>query len=603
MTNWRFGGTRWLHFSVALTLCLGVGFSLAAFASVRWWETHDIEKTFRLAAEDRAAAVKNTFDTEIAMLELVRSALLSDGRIERDEFHELATPFIARSNSIMAVEWVPRVTAQQRAEFEAEARRQGLKDFQITETDRDGQLTAAADRPEYYPILFIGPSSGDDPVYGYDVGSETVRLNALDKARDTGKIITSGRIEFVQDAANRDGFLAVLPVYLPGKPAKTLAQRRDNLWGFVLGVFQPRDMLESALNKFNPQGIDVCLYDPSVPAGGRPYHFHRSRTRNSWNADDEERLNNPHGMHYKCRLNGGGNPWTISCVPTPTFVARHRTWWPWGVLAAGIVLSVMLAVDMSSTMKRHADAEELLAQKRRYANELEQKVRAQTAHIRRAQEEIIHRLLAASQWRDEETGAHIRRVGLLSEVLARAAGWSSAEAECLRQAAPMHDVGKIGIPDAILKKPGKLTPEEFEVMKTHTLIGAKMLSGSDVPLLKMAREIALNHHERWDGQGYPHGLVGQDIPESARIVSIADVFDAMTHDRVYQRARSEDEAMTVLRQGAGAQFDPLLLAHFFLHISDVRRILLENPDETTRSPATWQVIAQTESTTEPLPVG
>ena len=142
----------------------------------------------------------------------------------------------------------------------------------------------------------------------------------------------------------------------------------------------------------------------------------------------------------------------------------------------------------------------------------------------------------------------------------------------------MHDVGKIGIPDAILRKPGKLTPEEFEVMKTHTLLGADMLADSEVPMLQMARQIALGHHERWDGGGYPYGEAGQEIPEAARIVSIADVYDALTHARVYKSAMSEEEALGIMRSGAGSQFDPLLLAHFFLHLPEIRRISSEHPD-------------------------
>ena len=195
-------------------------------------------------------------------------------------------------------------------------------------------------------------------------------------------------------------------------------------------------------------------------------------------------------MHHLARLDVAGHPWTIVCLPTPDFVAARRTWWSWGVLAVGLAFTALLAAHLRLSIDRRAYAERSLVERRRYARELEEKVREQTEDIRRAQEEVIYRLVAASQWRDEETGMHIRRTGLMSEVLAKAAGWSAAEADVIRQAAPMHDVGKIGIPDAVLRKPGKLTPEEFEVMKTHTLIGAEMLADSDVPMLQMAREIA-----------------------------------------------------------------------------------------------------------------
>jgi putative two-component system response regulator len=200
---------------------------------------------------------------------------------------------------------------------------------------------------------------------------------------------------------------------------------------------------------------------------------------------------------------------------------------------------------------------------------LEETVREQTRVVRRAHEETVQRLVSASLCRDEETGAHIRRTGALSEVLAKAAGWSAEEVENIRLAAPMHDVGKIGIPDAILRKPGKLTPEEFAIMKTHTMLGARMLAGSDSPMLKMAEQIALNHHERWDGGGYPNGLAGYAIPESARIMAIVDVYDALAHDRVYRPALPAEEVLATMQQGEGTHFDPLLLALFFSHLEEM----------------------------------
>ncbi len=576
---------------VVWAVVIGVAFSLAVFFTVRWWEYRDIEKAFRLAAEDRATAVKGTFETELAMLELIRTGLMTDGKVERDEFREILQPFLARSRSIMAVEWAPRVPAGRRLEFEAAALHDGFEEFQITEVGKDGRMTPAAGRREYFPVYYIGPRPGEKTIYGYDCGSEATRLEGLQLARDTGKAVASGRIAFVQDAEHMDGFLVYLPTYEKDKPTDSLAARRANLWGFLLGVFRPDEMLTAAMAKLQPEGIDVCLYDPSAPAGGRPFSFHRSRTRRARGrpptksgctaakkgdgphlCDDQRCASVPasgpfrqmetvpffaaKGMDLRRRLDVAGHPWTVVCLATPDFVSARRTWWPWGVLAAGLALTALLAAYISASIDRRASAEELLLEKRRYAGELEQKVRAQTAHIRRAQEEVIHRLLAASQWRDEETGMHVRRVGLLSELLAKAAGWPVAHCDGIRQAAPMHDVGKIGIPDAVLRKPDKLTPDEFEVMKTHTLIGADMLSGSNVPMLQMAREIALDHHERWDGRGYPHGLAGEDIPEGARIVAIVDVYDALTHDRVYRPAMPEEQALSILQEGSGDAVRP-----------------------------------------------
>jgi len=204
----------------------------------------------------------------------------------------------------------------------------------------------------------------------------------------------------------------------------------------------------------------------------------------------------------------------------------------------------------------------LVIENREYTQELENKVREQTQVIRMAHEEIIHRLVKASLYRDEETGAHIKRTGWYSELLAATIGWDTERVEQIRLAAPMHDIGKIGIPDAILCKPGKLTPDEFAAMQTHAQLGAKLLAGSQSPVLRMAHDIALCHHERWDGSGYPAGLKGTEIPDAARIVAIVDVFDALTHDRVYRPALLEPEVLTILRAGRGTHFDPELLDVF-----------------------------------------
>jgi putative two-component system response regulator len=221
----------------------------------------------------------------------------------------------------------------------------------------------------------------------------------------------------------------------------------------------------------------------------------------------------------------------------------------------------------------------LVIENRAYMHELQSKVREQTRTIRVAHEETIHRLVTASMYRDEETGTHIRRVGMYSALMAEALGWSWDAVESIRMAAPMHDIGKIGIPDAILQKPGRLTDEEYEVMKRHTVIGGEMLAGSGSPVLELGRTIALNHHERWDGQGYPIGLVGDNIPESARIVAIADVYDAVTHDRVYRPALPEDQAIAVLESGLGTHFDPCLLRLFLTMLPEMRRIARDTPDE------------------------
>ena len=186
----------------------------------------------------------------------------------------------------------------------------------------------------------------------------------------------------------------------------------------------------------------------------------------------------------------------------------------------------------------------------------EELVQERTADLARAQHEVVTRLAMAAEYRDDTTGEHTRRVGRTAARIARALGWSEDRARILGIAARLHDVGKIGIPDSILLKAGKLTDNEFDQMKTHTLIGSRILSGGRSELLRLAEEIAYTHHERWDGSGYPRGLRGEEIPLTGRIVALADVFDALTQARPYKSAWTVRQALAELQRQSGSHFDP-----------------------------------------------
>jgi len=187
---------------------------------------------------------------------------------------------------------------------------------------------------------------------------------------------------------------------------------------------------------------------------------------------------------------------------------------------------------------------------------LELKVNERTKELRYTQYDIIRRLAAAAEFRDGDTGIHIIRMSQYAMKLGQALGLDEAQCDLLHHASPLHDVGKIGIPDSILLKPGKLTPEEFEIMKTHTSIGAKILAGSDSPVMKMAEVIALTHHERWDGKGYPYGIKGDEIPFIGQICSVVDVFDALTSERPYKKAWSFEAAIAEIQTMSGLNFNP-----------------------------------------------
>jgi putative two-component system response regulator len=193
---------------------------------------------------------------------------------------------------------------------------------------------------------------------------------------------------------------------------------------------------------------------------------------------------------------------------------------------------------------------------------LEQMVRERTEELHHTRLRVVQRLGMAAEYRDEETGNHILRMSHICALLARETGCDDAECDLILNASPMHDIGKIGIPDAILLKPGRLEAKEWEIMKTHATIGAKLLDGDESDLMCMARDIAYSHHEKWDGSGYPNGLSGEDIPMVGRIAALADVFDALTSERPYKKAWTVEASVDLIRENSGKHFDPLLVEIF-----------------------------------------
>ena len=203
---------------------------------------------------------------------------------------------------------------------------------------------------------------------------------------------------------------------------------------------------------------------------------------------------------------------------------------------------------------------------------LEQAVAQRTQELEETRLEIILKLGRAAEFKDTETGLHVIRMSHYSSILGQAAGMKEHQAKLLLNAAPMHDIGKIGIPDAVILKPGKLTSEEFAIIQTHPTIGADIIGQQNSELLQMAHSVALNHHEKWNGKGYPNGLKGEEIPLVGRIVAIADVFDALTSVRPYKTAWSTERAFNLIKEDSGNHFDPKLASIFLQCQTDILKI-------------------------------
>jgi putative two-component system response regulator len=256
----------------------------------------------------------------------------------------------------------------------------------------------------------------------------------------------------------------------------------------------------------------------------------------------------------------------------------------WDFIAKPILdLNVMLHKIRLVEEKAH-----LLLQNRLYQEHLEHLVEAKTADVQRlnlqiiaTQKEIVAKLGDVIETRSKETGNHVRRVALISRLLALKYGLDPQEAEIIRMASPLHDVGKIGIPDEILNKKGKLSESEFERIKSHSNIGYEMLKGSDQPIIKAGAIIAQQHHERWDGSGYPLGLKGEEIHVYGRITCLADCYDALRQKRHYKEAWSEERTLAYLRENSGVMFEPKLVELFLKNLSAIEAIVQANQQAET----------------------
>ena len=269
-------------------------------------------------------------------------------------------------------------------------------------------------------------------------------------------------------------------------------------------------------------------------------------------------------------------------VPILMVTANYETELRHQALQLGVTDFLTKPIDNTEFLAR---AKNMLALRQSHKNLadraswLADEVRKATAQIVAQEHEMIFTLAKAAEYRDPETGAHILRMAHYSKHIACVLGLSLEQQELLLEAAPMHDIGKVGIADMILLKPGKLTEEEFSIMKQHAVIGAQILETSSSPLLKVAAEIAHTHHEKFDGSGYPRGLAGEGIPLFGRIVAVADVFDALTSERPYKKAWSIEKATELIRDGAGKHFDPACVEAFFADFDNVLAIKNQFVDE------------------------
>jgi len=264
-----------------------------------------------------------------------------------------------------------------------------------------------------------------------------------------------------------------------------------------------------------------------------------------------------------------------SYIPVLVLTAQHDNKTRMRALKSGARDFITKPFDLIEALMRINNMLEirLLHNRLRDENqELERKVQERTRELEETRMEVIVRLGRAAEYRDNETGMHVIRMSHYSEALGRMAGMDNRACSLLRAASPMHDLGKIGIPDSILLKPGKLDAEEWKIMKMHPTIGASVLAGSEHEVMLMAETIAFTHHEKWDGSGYPRGLKGNDIPLTGQIVAVCDVFDALTTKRPYKEAWTVDDAINLIKEQSGRHFNPFLVEKFLQILPEILEI-------------------------------
>ena len=355
-----------------IAACTGIAASLVLFAAIYQWEQSRFISDFERSAERTVAALRQEVDTQLLVLQGLSALYDSSEVMTRQGFSSFVKRFANQIQSVRSLEWIPRVRDAERASFEEAARKNGFPNFQITERDPSGKMVRSAKRGEYFPVHYMVPYEGNEAVLGWDLGSNQARLTLLNLARDSGKMVATGRVILVRDNLSEPSFLVVLPVYLKGMPADSVEARRVHLVGFFRAVFRIRDVVEGAFRYLKPQGLDVYLFDESAPAGERLVYFHPSRTRTSTDAPISEDKDSTAPVYYEETLKVAQQDWLIRVLPAPGRLAQNRTWLAWiglvgGLLFTGLMTRYVLVLEVAS--RRAIEAREATEQTSRFKSE------------------------------------------------------------------------------------------------------------------------------------------------------------------------------------------------------------------------------------------
>ncbi len=338
-----------ISLAVILAVIIGIALSASAAWTSRNWETRQILAEFENKVDERVASLEREIGLNLEVLFVPQGLYEALDFVTRKQFHVAVTPQLARHASIQAIEWIPRVAAENRLKYESLAQADGLLDFKITERRKQGDMVSAGERDEYFPVYYMEPMKGNEKALGFDLASSATRLSALVESRDSGRMLATARITLVQEKATQKGFLAFLPFY-KGNPS-TLEERRESLRGFALGVFRVGDMLETALSHFQDEQIEITLNDLSAAKSEQFLHRHSPQGAS----------NVIPGMEYRKLLKDtAGRQWGVTALPTEKYFAARLTWQSQVIFMVGLIFTSLLAVYLNSEANKKAEIERLV---------------------------------------------------------------------------------------------------------------------------------------------------------------------------------------------------------------------------------------------------
>jgi PAS domain S-box-containing protein len=351
--------TRHMRLLVFLPVGFAVVLTTLAFVDIRSSRNSQIQAEFTRKTQIMAASLANTIESYFDVLYTVKSLFDSSEKVERHEFQMFVQRLFDRHSGIQALEWIPRVTQSQRSFYEAAVRHEGFLKFQITERQDQGQMVPAAQRGEYFPVNYVEPYTGNELALGFDLASNSERLIAINRSRDTGSLTATARLTLVQEHEKQYGVIVFLPVFdLKGEP-DTVETRRDALRGFVLGVFRIGEMVASALKAFDPDTVIYALFDHTPPQDKQLLWAHHPKLQS--NAD--ELLNRSWetkstDLQFRSNFNMGGRNWTMVFTPTADYLAPYQSWDLWAILAGGLLFTSILGVLLLTVFGRSTEISE-----------------------------------------------------------------------------------------------------------------------------------------------------------------------------------------------------------------------------------------------------